>query len=144
MTETTPLATPPVAAKKPHSFSHHGVTVSDDYAWLRDPGYPVVNDPEILAYLEAENAWFEARMAPHQPLAPWRSRLAPVVEARRTTHLKTAVRLAGRLFAEKPKVAKVLKANVLPIMIRVTWAEATMFMWRHVKRWKSWMPTSWK
>jgi CHAD domain-containing protein len=41
--------------------------------------------------------------AAHQPLAPWRSRLAPVVEARRGTHLKTAARLAGRLFAEKPK-----------------------------------------
>ncbi len=41
--------------------------------------------------------------APHQPLAPWRSRLAPVIEARRAAHLKTAARLAGRLFAEKPK-----------------------------------------
>ena len=40
---------------------------------------------------------------PHQPLAPWRSRLAPVIEARRAAHLKTAARLAGRLFAEKPK-----------------------------------------
>jgi CHAD domain-containing protein len=40
---------------------------------------------------------------PHQPLAPWRSRLAPAIEARRNTHLKTAARLAGRLFAEKPK-----------------------------------------
>lgn len=41
--------------------------------------------------------------APHQPLAPWRSRLAPLIEARRQAHLKTAERLAGRLFAEKPK-----------------------------------------
>ncbi len=41
--------------------------------------------------------------APHQPLAPWRSRLAPVIEARRGAHLKNAARLAGRLFAEKPK-----------------------------------------
>jgi CHAD domain-containing protein len=41
--------------------------------------------------------------APHQPLAPWRSRLAPVIAARRAAHLKTAARLAGRLFAEKPK-----------------------------------------
>jgi len=41
--------------------------------------------------------------APHQPLAPWRSRLAPLIVARRTTHLKTAARLGGRLFAEKPK-----------------------------------------
>ena len=41
--------------------------------------------------------------APHEPLAPWRSRLAPLIEARRRAHLKTAARLAGRLFAEKPK-----------------------------------------
>jgi CHAD domain-containing protein len=41
--------------------------------------------------------------APHQPLAPWRSRLAPVIEARRAAHLKTSARLSGRLFAEKPK-----------------------------------------
>lgn len=41
--------------------------------------------------------------APHQPLAPWRSRLAPAIAARRGAHLKAAARLAGRLFAEKPK-----------------------------------------
>ncbi len=62
------LTTPPVAAKKSHSVTHHGVTVTDDYAWLRDPGYPEVKDQEILAHLEAENAWFEARMAPQLPL----------------------------------------------------------------------------
>jgi oligopeptidase B len=52
--------------KKPHSFTRHGVTVSDDYAWLRDPGYPEVTDQEVLAHLEAENRWFEARMAGQQ------------------------------------------------------------------------------
>ena len=62
------LATPPVAAKKPHSFTHHGITVSDPYAWLRDPGYPEVKDDEVLAHLNAENAWFEARMAERQPV----------------------------------------------------------------------------
>ncbi len=67
MTDTT-RAAPPVAAKKPHSFTHHGLTVSDDYAWLRDPGYPEVTDKAVLAHLEAENAWFEARMAPQKPL----------------------------------------------------------------------------
>ena len=41
--------------------------------------------------------------AAHQPLAPWRSRLTPAIAARRDTHLKTAERLASRLFAEKPK-----------------------------------------
>ena len=39
----------------------------------------------------------------HQLLAPWRSRLAPLIAARRGAHLKTAQRVAGRLFAEKPK-----------------------------------------
>jgi oligopeptidase B len=57
---------PPIAARKPHAVAHHGITVEDDYAWLADPDYPEVKDPEILAYLEAENAYFEAHMAPHQ------------------------------------------------------------------------------
>lgn len=62
------IATPPVAARIPHSFSHHGLTVSDDYAWLRDPGYPEVTDKTVLAHLEAENAWFEARMGERKPV----------------------------------------------------------------------------
>ena len=41
--------------------------------------------------------------APHQPLAPWRSRLTPLIDARRAAHLRSAQQLAGRLFAEKPK-----------------------------------------
>ncbi|HPB21668.1 MAG TPA: S9 family peptidase [Novosphingobium sp.] len=60
------LATPPVAAKKPFTYTHHGITVADDYAWLRDPGYPEVTDKEVLAHLQAENAWFEARMGGQQ------------------------------------------------------------------------------
>lgn len=40
---------------------------------------------------------------PHQELAHWRSRLLPAIAARRGAHMKTASRLAGRLFAEKPK-----------------------------------------
>ena len=67
MDDTTSLAAP-IAAKKPHSFTHHGVTLTDDYAWLRDPGYPEVTDKAVLAHLEAENAWFEHRMGPHKPL----------------------------------------------------------------------------
>ena len=59
---------PPIAARRPHTFTHHGVTIEDPYAWLRDPGYPEVTDKDVLAYLEAENAYFDAKMAPHQPL----------------------------------------------------------------------------
>jgi oligopeptidase B len=65
MNDATPAA-PPVAARKPSTVTHHGITVADDYAWLRDPGYPEVTDKAVLEHLAAENAWFEARMAPHQ------------------------------------------------------------------------------
>ncbi len=65
---TQTVSGPPQAAKRPHTATHHGIAVSDDYAWLRDPGYPEVTDTQVLAHLEAENAWFEQRMAPHQPL----------------------------------------------------------------------------
>ena len=67
MPDATPVA-PPVAAKKPSSSTHHGIKIEDDYAWLRDPGYPEVKDKEILAHLNAENAWFEARMKPQKSL----------------------------------------------------------------------------
>jgi len=59
-------ANPPQAAKKPHSFTRHGLTVEDDYAWLRDAGYPEVTDKAVLEHLEAENRWFEHRMAGQQ------------------------------------------------------------------------------
>ena len=35
----------------------------DDYEWLRDKA-----DPEVTAYLEAENAYTEAVLAPAKPL----------------------------------------------------------------------------
>lgn len=58
---------PPVAARKPYRYSRHGITIEDPYAWLKDPGYPDVSDPEILDYLNAENAYFDAVMRPYQP-----------------------------------------------------------------------------
>ncbi|WP_294197481.1 S9 family peptidase [uncultured Sphingomonas sp.] len=59
---------PPVAATRPHSFTMHGVSIDDPWAWLKDPNYPDVTDADVLAYLKEENAYFEAQMAPHQPL----------------------------------------------------------------------------
>jgi len=41
--------------------------------------------------------------APHQPLAPWRSKLTGPVAERQTVHIAAAARLSGRLFAERPK-----------------------------------------
>jgi len=55
----TQLPPPPVARKVPTETSLHGVVLTDDYAWLRDK-----QNPEVTAYLEAENAYAEAVMAP--------------------------------------------------------------------------------
>lgn len=59
---------PPRAETRPHQYVRHGITIDDPWAWLKDPGYPDVTDKEILAYLEAENAYFETVMAPLKPL----------------------------------------------------------------------------
>jgi CHAD domain-containing protein len=39
---------------------------------------------------------------PHQPLAPWRSRLAPAIAQRMRDHVAASRRIAARLFVEKP------------------------------------------
>jgi oligopeptidase B len=63
MNQPIDLSRPPVAERREHCFTHHGVTIEDPYAWLRDPGYPNVTDKNVLAYLEAENAYFEKAFA---------------------------------------------------------------------------------
>ena len=65
----TDLPKPPVAATRPHSFTAHGVTIEDHWAWLKDPAYPTVTDKDVLAYLEEENAFFETVMKPLKPLS---------------------------------------------------------------------------
>jgi oligopeptidase B len=59
---------PPVAESRPYQFERHGVTIQDPYHWLRDSSYPTVDDPDVLSYLRAENAYFEQAMAPHRAL----------------------------------------------------------------------------
>jgi oligopeptidase B len=49
---------PPMAKKVPRTTTLHGVTLTDEYGWLREKG-----TPEVTAYLEAENAYTEARTA---------------------------------------------------------------------------------
>ena len=58
MTQTQ-LPTSPIARKQHTETRLHGVVLTDDYAWLRDK-----QDPQVTAYLEAENAHAEAWMAP--------------------------------------------------------------------------------
>ena len=67
-TSVTAPTSPPTAEKRDYSYSHHGITISDPYQWLKDDSYPTVDDEDVLTHLKAENAWFEARMAPQQKL----------------------------------------------------------------------------
>ncbi|MES1194311.1 MAG: oligopeptidase B, partial [Opitutus sp.] len=54
---------PPVAAKKPKDVTVHEDKRIDDYFWLREKG-----NPEVVTYLEQENAYTEAVLAPAKEL----------------------------------------------------------------------------
>ncbi len=66
--------TPAPVAKRCAETSLHGVTLSDDYQWLKAENWQeVLRDPaalpgDIRAVLEAENSYAEAMLAPHAPL----------------------------------------------------------------------------
>ncbi|MEI2384586.1 S9 family peptidase [Breoghania sp. JC706] len=70
----TQTPTPPRADKRPFATVTHGITKTDDYAWLRAGNWQeVMRDPGVLAadiraYLEAENAYTDAAMADTQAL----------------------------------------------------------------------------
>ena len=50
---------PPIAKKIPKTFEHHGDIRQDDYYWLNEK-----TNPEVIAYLEAENSYFKDVMKP--------------------------------------------------------------------------------
>ena len=52
------MTTAPLAEQRPYVHTEHGVDRSDPYHWLRGK-----TDPDVIAHLEAENAWCEASMA---------------------------------------------------------------------------------
>ena len=53
----------PSAAKKSHVTEIHGDLIHDDYFWLRDK-----DNPEVIEYLKAENAYTEQVLEPHAEL----------------------------------------------------------------------------
>jgi oligopeptidase B len=59
----------PAARRMPHTVTHHGISITDDYAWLRAENWqevmrkPALLDADIRAYLEAENAYCDAALA---------------------------------------------------------------------------------
>ena len=69
------MPTPPVAERRQHATTNHGITRQDPYHWLRaDNWQEVMQDPstlpaDIRSYIEAENAYFaEAFETPHEAL----------------------------------------------------------------------------
>ncbi|PZQ23397.1 MAG: S9 family peptidase [Sphingopyxis macrogoltabida] len=69
VTSNTPaLPAAPVADRRPHDMTLHGKTLSDPWHWLRDQSYPTIDDADILDYVKAENAYYEAAMKPHAAL----------------------------------------------------------------------------
>lgn len=79
---------PPQVTARPTSRTHHGDTVTDPYAWLRD-----TDDPEVVALLHAENAYAEAVTAHLEPLA---GAMFEEIKARtKETDLSVPVRYRG-------------------------------------------------
>lgn len=68
MTDIKDSAEPPIADRREHIQTIHGIEINDPYFWLKDSSYPRVDDQDILDYLEAENKYFERHMAPLKEL----------------------------------------------------------------------------
>ena len=58
---------PPIAKKVPKVLKIHGYEITDNYAWLRDRNKK--KNPEIIKYLQAENAYTESFMGQHKAFA---------------------------------------------------------------------------
>ncbi len=85
MTETLK---PPTAKRGNHRREHHGDVFIDPYEWLRDK-----DDPEVIAHLEAENAYTEDVTAQLEPL---RQKIFDEIKARtKETDLSVPMRRAG-------------------------------------------------
>ena len=61
--DSASLTAPPVAKKEPKVTDINGVELVDNYAWLREK-----KNPEVKAYLDAENVYTDAVMKPTEPL----------------------------------------------------------------------------
>ncbi|KAJ3332081.1 hypothetical protein HDU76_001344 [Blyttiomyces sp. JEL0837] len=62
--ELHPESRPPIAKTIEHSFSLHNVTITDDYSWMRW----IDNDSDVMAYIQAENAFADYKMAKYADL----------------------------------------------------------------------------
>ncbi|MEZ0052046.1 oligopeptidase B [Mycobacterium sp. MAA66] len=58
-----PATAPPIAKRVDTKREHHGDVFTDPYEWMRDKA-----DPEVIAHLEAENAYTDSVTAPLESL----------------------------------------------------------------------------
>ena len=56
---------PPIAKKIPKVLKIHGYEITDNYSWLRDRNDK--KSPEVMDYLNAENAYTSSFMDRHKP-----------------------------------------------------------------------------
>ena len=74
LTELINGRVPPQAERRPHTTSRHGQSSTDDFAWLKTLDWQAVLrgtravEPDILAYLQAENDYAAAALEPTLPL----------------------------------------------------------------------------
>lgn len=61
--DTAAVPKAPIATSRPVDRTHHGITVTDDFDWLRDK-----DSDDVLAHLRAENSYTESLTADQQPL----------------------------------------------------------------------------
>jgi oligopeptidase B len=94
-----PPAQPPAAAKKPHTTKIHGYTLSDDYFWLREK-----SSPEVVKYLEAENAYTEQVMKPTKALQD--ALYAEILGRIKQTDLSVPSRIGGYYYYSRTEEGK--------------------------------------
>ena len=90
---------PPVARRQPVEHALHGDRHVDDYAWLRDKG-----NPEVIAYLNAENAYTDAILRNTEPFQEklYQEMLGRILQ----TDLSAPYRLRGYLYFTRTEEGK--------------------------------------
>jgi oligopeptidase B len=97
--QNTGAPQPPVAGRQPVETVVHGDRLIDNYTWLRDK-----NNPEVTAYLNAENAYTDAALRDTEPFQEklYQEMLGRILQ----TDLSVPYRLRGYLYFTRTEEGK--------------------------------------